>query len=44
MIAYNVSGLGQQRFTLLDRMYQLGMLRDPRAEYAGAHAGGKGSR
>jgi 2-polyprenyl-6-methoxyphenol hydroxylase-like FAD-dependent oxidoreductase len=30
MIAYNVSGMGQQRFTVLDRMYQLGLLRDPR--------------
>jgi 2-polyprenyl-6-methoxyphenol hydroxylase-like FAD-dependent oxidoreductase len=31
MITYNVSGLGRQRFTVRDRMYQLGVLRDPQA-------------
>jgi 2-polyprenyl-6-methoxyphenol hydroxylase-like FAD-dependent oxidoreductase len=30
MITYNMSGLAQQRFTVLDRMYQVGLLRDRR--------------
>jgi 2-polyprenyl-6-methoxyphenol hydroxylase-like FAD-dependent oxidoreductase len=43
MITYNVSGLGEQRFTVLDRMYQLGLLRDPRAAEAGVPIVGEGS-
>lgn len=31
MIAYNISGLGEQQFTIRDRMCQLGLLRDPHA-------------
>ena len=31
VLTYNVSGLGVRRFTLRDRVYQFGLMRDPRA-------------
>jgi 2-polyprenyl-6-methoxyphenol hydroxylase-like FAD-dependent oxidoreductase len=34
-VTYNMSGLGVYRFTLLDRLYQFGLLPDPRAERIG---------
>ncbi len=43
MIAYNVSGLGEQRFTIRDRMCQLGLLPDPHAAAVPGQPGRSGS-